>query len=73
MGWVGATVSRNGRNLLNLLARGSFGNEALAGFNQAWGAADSRDKANMLEEVLEEEADGWLDTPAARAKLRPLE
>jgi hypothetical protein len=60
-------------NLLNLLARGSFGNEALTRFNQAWGAADSRHKANMLEKVLEEEANGWLDTPAARAKLRPLD
>jgi len=60
-------------NLLNLLARGSFGHGAIARFNEAWGAADSRHKARMLEKVLEEEADGWLDAPAARAKLRPLD
>ena len=59
-------------DLLNLLARGSFGDDAIQRFNQAWGAAGDRRKAEMLEEVHRQEADGWLDSPAARSKLRPV-
>jgi len=58
---------------LNLLARGSFNEGAISAFNRAWGAADGRRRAAMLDKVLEQEADGWLDSPTAQSRLRPID
>jgi len=60
--------------LLNLLARDTFNEGAISAFNRAWGAADGRRRAAMLDKVLEhEQAGGWLDSQTAQSRLRPID
>ena len=58
-------------DLLNLLARGGFGDESLRVFNATWGSAEPARRADLLSLVREEEVSGWLNDETARGRLRP--
>jgi hypothetical protein len=58
-------------DLLNLLARGEFGNEAVAAFNAVWGRAAPSRRDELRSLVEQDEQSGWLSDSPALGRLRP--